>query len=66
MYLLEKMKKVLAILTMLVLAVAMPLTASASGDSSEEFDPKEVIFTTSVRVTVGKCLFHIRTAYRCR
>ena len=44
MYLLEKMKKVLAILTMLVLAVAMPLTASASGDSSEEFDPKEVIF----------------------
>lgn len=44
MYLLEKMKKVLAILTMLLIAAVMPQAASASGNSSEDFDPKEVIF----------------------
>ena len=44
MYLLEKMKKVLAILTMLLIVAVMPQAASASGDSSEDFDPKEVIF----------------------
>lgn len=65
----SNMKKVLAIMVLMMFALALPMQASSkSGDGKDDeggMNLQEIISSTSATLTAGKFLSHTSTAFRC-